>query len=175
MMLVFFIGLVVALHVRHEPKTFVLPMLTYDQAHNPYFTSELVINERPVRMIVDTGSHELLFQAEGKDRVPKLLANTSQVVYESGTIFGAVKSDNVCLAKSCFNQSVFEALQSQALVKWADGVLGLQGGPATFLETMKTSGLISENSFTLKFSKSGKSGSLVLGDTAGQNSTTCKM
>ena len=40
---------------------------------------------------------------------------------------------------------------------------------------MKTSGLISESSFTLKFSKSGKSGTLVLGDTAGQNSTACKM
>ena len=61
MLLVFLIGLVAAIHVRHEPKTFVLPMLTYDQAHNPYFTSELIIDGRPVRMIVDTGSHELLF------------------------------------------------------------------------------------------------------------------
>ena len=54
-------------------------------------------------------------------------------------------------------------------------MLGLQGGQVSFLETIKSAGLISVNSFTLKFSKSGKSGSLVLGDVADQNSTTCNM
>ena len=93
-----------------QPQTFILPMLTYDQAHNPYFTSELTIGDRPVRLIVDTGSRELLFQAEGKDRFSSTLANNSLVVYESGTIYGSKKTDHVCLSKNCVQSNVFEAL-----------------------------------------------------------------